>query len=301
MDIFLTLVVKPDTAAAELSSIQSLAEKGIFENGAETTVLHEDIAVDLIGSVRSLDNAKAAAEKALGPIEGLDWCIQRANTNRRKKMIIADMDSTMITIECIDELADFVGLKSRVAEITEAAMRGELDFEAALKERVALLKGLNENDLSACYQERVKIMPGAKSVLTTMNANGAYSALVSGGFTYFTDRVSAELGFKTHRSNQLEIKEGVLTGGVKEPICGAEAKLEALNEFCAYQNIKPEEVLAVGDGANDIPMLEAAGMGVAYHAKPKTIAAASASIRYNDLRALLYFQGYKSDEIADVG
>ena len=210
---------------------------------------------------------------------------------RQKKLLIADMDSTMITIECIDELADFVRKKVEVAAITDRAMNGELNFETALNERVALLKGLPETVLQQCFDERVKLMPGAKELLETMRQKGAYSVLVSGGFSFFTSRVRSALGFNEDHSNQLEISNHVLTGRVIPPILGKEAKLQTLRATCQKLGITPDEVLAVGDGANDLPMLLAAGLGVAYHAKPTVRAQAKAQINHCDLSALIYVQG----------
>jgi len=213
-------------------------------------------------------------------------------TSRRKKLLICDMDSTMITVECIDELADFVGKKAEVSRITERAMNGELDFASALRERVALLKGLPESTLQQCYDERVKMTPGGKELVQTMRANGAHCVLVSGGFTFFTSRVAAALGFHEHFANELIIKDAVLTGQVKEPILGKEAKLAQLQAQCKKLGITAGEALAIGDGANDLPMLLAAGLGVAYHAKPMVRAQARAQISRCDLSALLYVQGY---------
>jgi phosphoserine phosphatase len=215
---------------------------------------------------------------------------------RKRRLLICDMDSTMITIECIDEQADFVGKKAQVAVITDRAMNGELDFEAALTERVALLRGLPEATLQECYDERVKPMPGAKELVATMQAGGAHGVLVSGGFTFFTSRVRQALGLHEDYSNQLEIIDGRLTGKVIPPILGKEAKLAKLKETCATMGIDPSQALAVGDGANDLPMLMAAGLGVAYHAKPVVRAQARARITHCDLRALLYAQGYKGRE-----
>ncbi|MGE0775666.1 MAG: phosphoserine phosphatase SerB, partial [Sphingomonadaceae bacterium] len=203
-----------------------------------------------------------------------------------------DMDSTMLTIECIDELADYAGIKPQLAEITERAMRGELDFESALDARVALLKGLDAAVIDRCYAERVRIMPGAKELVRTMKAKGGRSILVSGGFTVFADRVAAEIGFDLAISNTLEIAEGALLGTVARPIVGSAAKRETLIAEANAMGVSHQQVLAVGDGANDIPMIELAGLGVAYHAKPKTAAAAGARIDHNDLTALLYAQGY---------
>ncbi len=231
--------------------------------------------------------ARAALE---GLFPGVDVVVQRPE-GRRKRMIIADMDSTMITVECIDELADYAGIKAEVAAVTERAMRGELDFEAALDARVALLRGLDVGVIDRCYAERVRVMPGARALVRTMKAAGARAVLVSGGFTVFADRVAAEIGFDLAVSNVLEIEGGVLAGTVRRPIVGAATKRALLLSEAAAAGLELGEVLAVGDGANDIPMIEAAGLGVAYHAKPKTAAAAGARIESGDLSALLYAQG----------
>ena len=226
-----------------------------------------------------------------GLLPNTDVVVQPA-AGRAKRLLVADMDSTMITIECIDELADYAGIKPQIAEITERAMRGELDFEGALDARVALLKGLDARVIDRCHAERVRIMPGAKALVRTMRANGARCVLVSGGFTVFADRVAKEIGFDRAVSNRLEIADGALLGTVTRPIIGAAAKRETLTAEAAQLGIGHQDVLAVGDGANDIPMIELAGLGVAYHAKPKTAAAAGARIDHNDLTALLYAQGY---------
>jgi phosphoserine phosphatase len=219
------------------------------------------------------------------------------SANRRKKLLIADMDSTIVGCECIDELADFVGLKPKVAAITERAMRGELDFPSALRERVALLKGLPLEAMARVYAERVHLNPGAAALTATMRANGGYALLVSGGFTYFTKRVAAEAGFDSHQGNILADDGKTLSGRVEEPILGREAKLEALNATVARLGWSANDALAVGDGANDLDMIKRAGLGVAYHAKPIVAAAAGASIVHGDLTGLLYLQGYREDEI----
>lgn len=216
---------------------------------------------------------------------------------RRKKLLIADMDSTIINVECLDELADMAGLKPQIAAITERAMRGELEFEAALRERVGMLKGLKLDALERTYAERVRLNPGAKSLLATMRANGAHTMLVSGGFGYFTQRVAEAAGFHVERGNTLLDDGMALTGEVGTPILGREAKLAALEEAVATLKIDFAETLAVGDGANDLGMIGRAGMGVAYHAKPVVAEAAGAAISNNDLTALLYLQGYSDDEI----
>ncbi|HYL32275.1 MAG TPA: phosphoserine phosphatase SerB [Stellaceae bacterium] len=218
--------------------------------------------------------------------------------HRRKKLLVADMDSTIIAVECIDELADFAGLKAKVAAITERAMQGEIDFKGALRERAAMLAGLDESVLGRVFRERVKLSPGATLLLATMRAHGAYAVLVSGGFTYFTSRVRAAAGFDDDQANTLEIANGKLTGRVVEPILDAGAKLAALERHRRQRNIGTDETLAVGDGANDLPMIQAAGLGVAYHAKPKVAAAAAIRIAHGDLTALLYLQGYRRGEFA---
>ncbi len=211
--------------------------------------------------------------------------------NRAKKLLIADMDSTIIPVECIDELADFAGVKAQISEITEIAMRGEMGFEESLEARVALLKGLEVAALDRAYAERISLNPGARDMVQAMNAQGAYTALVSGGFTYFTEKVSADAGFQHNRANTLNMAAGVLDGTVGKPILGREAKLAAMNELCAARGISRADVIAVGDGANDLAMIEGAGLGVAYHAKPALRAQADAVLDHSDLSALLALQG----------
>ncbi len=206
------------------------------------------------------------------------------------------MDSTIINVECIDELADFAGVKAQVSEITERAMRGELDFEAALRKRVAMLRGLPLSDLQRAYDERVRLNPGARTLVRTMTAHGAKAFLVSGGFNFFTNRVAQAAGFDANRANTLIEDGDVLAGTVGDPILGREAKLAALKEEAAALGIPLTATLAVGDGANDLAMIEASGLGVAYRAKPIVAAQAHAKIDHADLTALLYFQGYSADQ-----
>jgi phosphoserine phosphatase len=215
---------------------------------------------------------------------------------RRKKLLLADMDSTMIGQECIDELADFVGMKSKVAAITERAMRGEIDFEPALRERVALLAGLDAGVVDKAIEERITLTPGGTALVRTMRAHGAYTALVSGGFTLFTSRIGAKIGFDENRANELLVEDGRLVGAVREPILGKAAKLATLQDIAERLEISLEETLAIGDGANDLDMLEAAGLGVAYRAKPTVAAAAQARVEHSDLSALLYAQGFRAQE-----
>ncbi|WP_370170492.1 phosphoserine phosphatase SerB [Sphingobium abikonense] len=250
--------------------------------------LDMDKAADLFFNV---DPAAARAALA-GAGKGIDVIVQASET-RAKSLLIADMDSTMITVECIDELADYAGIKPQIAEITERAMRGELDFAAALHERVALLKGLPDGAIDRCRAERVRIMPGAKALVRTMKARGARTLLVSGGFTRFTGPVAAEIGFDAHVANVLEIADGALLGTVETPIVDAARKRAELDAAIA-SGVDRALTLAVGDGANDIPMIEGAGLGVAYHAKPRTREAAAAEIVHGDLSVLLYAQGIAS-------
>jgi phosphoserine phosphatase len=218
--------------------------------------------------------------------------------HRRKRLFLADMDSTMIGQECIDELADFVGLKAEVSAITERAMRGELAFEPALRERVALLKGLSVDVVDEIIKSRITLTPGGRALVRTMRAHGAYTALVSGGFTVFTSRIGATIGFHEDRSNLLDVTGGYLAGTVREPILGKEAKLASLVELRERAGLASAETMAVGDGANDLAMLTEAGLGVAFRAKPAVAAAAHARIDHADLTALLYAQGYRIDEFA---
>ncbi|RYI13989.1 MAG: phosphoserine phosphatase SerB, partial [Acetobacteraceae bacterium] len=229
----------------------------------------------------------------------VDMVVQKAE-GRKKRLLIADMDSTMIRQECIDELADEAGVGARVADITARAMNGELDFEGALRERVGLLKDLPEAVIGQVLRDRITLMPGGKALLATMKANGAYAALVSGGFTAFTSAVAGTLGFDETRANTLQVEGGKLAGTVAEPIVGKEAKLQALNEISARLGITPAEAVAVGDGANDLPMLLAAGTGVALHAKPTVQAQCEVRVNHGDLTALLYLQGYARDEFTPV-
>lgn len=287
----LTLVANPNNDFP-LSSIIDKAEASLRNAGATDIGIHwlaMEIACDLTFEgdldITLPEEIRSAA----------DFCIQ-PTAHRKKKLVLADMDSTIITVECIDELADFAGIKDKVSEITEKAMRGELDFNDAFKERVAMLKGLPEEVLQKTFDERVTLMPGARTLIQTMKKNGAYTALVSGGFTFFTSRVREITGFDMHDSNELQFEDGKLTGKAKEPILNSQAKLDNLERLLKEKGIEREESAAIGDGANDIPMIEASGLGVSYHAKPAAEAAADASIRYGDLTTLLYFQGYARQE-----
>lgn len=282
-----TLIAGDGLVEGDISTARdALAAIGAAPGAAEW--LEPGIAVDLPFVKTSVAAARDALEGLLPRVD----VVAQTRADRAKRLIVADMDSTMITIECIDELADYAGIKEEIAKVTEAAMRGELDFEGALKSRVRLLKGLEASAIDRCYEERVRLMPGARTLIQTMKAHGARTVLVSGGFTVFAERVAAAIGFDRSVSNVLGIDRDKLDGTVAEPIVGSATKKATLLEEMARANLPVETTLAIGDGANDIPMIEAAGLGVAFRAKPKTAAAANARLDYTDLSALLYVQGY---------
>jgi len=292
MELVLTLV-SPDDATARAAAErarQALAASGA---GVKAPKPLGEGACDL-PLIAERDAAEAVVATELDGLP-VDVCVQPA-AGRRKRLLVADMDSTIINVECLDELADFAGLKAEISAITERAMRGELQFEGALRERVGMLKGLATTALQQAYDERVRLNPGARTLVRTMAANGARCALVSGGFTFFTSRVAEAAGFHVNRANTLIEQDGRLTGQVGDPILGKEAKLAALHEEAAALGAPLSATLAVGDGANDLAMIQAAGLGVAYRAKPIVAAQAHAKVDHADLTALLYFQGYRSDE-----
>jgi phosphoserine phosphatase len=287
-----TLLTNPETPVLERATVEALRDAW---GGGEARWLDPGVAAEF--------DLKAVPANRWEVWEGLqalrvDMVVQRAE-GRRKRLLIADMDSTMIRQECIDELADEAGVGAHVARITARAMNGELDFEGALRERVGLLRGLPEAVIGQVLRDRITLMPGGRVLLATMRANGAYAALVSGGFTAFTAAVAAKLGFDETRANTLHVEGGALVGTVAEPILGKEAKLQALREITARLGITPAEALAVGDGANDLPMLLAAGTGVALHAKPRVQAECEVRVNHGDLTALLYLQGYPRDAFFD--
>jgi phosphoserine phosphatase len=259
--------------------------------------LNAGVAADLFFTPVSGADNRAQAEAVRAALGGakIDVIVQAAAT-RRKKLFLADMDSTMIGQECIDELADYVGMKEHVSAITERAMRGEIEFEPALRERVALLKGLDAKIVTQVIAERITFTPGGQALVRTMRAHGAHTALVSGGFTLFTSKVAEAIGFHENRANVLIVEDDKFAGFVTEPILGKEAKLASLIELRERHGLQPEDTMAVGDGANDLAMLGEAGLGVAFYAKPAVAAAAHARIDHSDLTALLYAQGYKASE-----
>ena len=287
-----TLLTDPETPVLERVTVESLRNAWC---GGEARWLDPGVAAEF--------DLAAVPENRWEVWEGLqalrvDMVVQPAE-ERKKHLLIADMDSTMIRQECIDELADEAGVGARVADITARAMNGELDFEGALRERVGLLKGLPEAVIGQVLRDRITLMPGGEVLLKTMKAQGSYAALVSGGFTAFTSAIAATLGFDENRANTLHVAGGKLAGTVAEPILGKEAKLQALNEITAQLGITPAQALAVGDGANDLPMLLAAGTGVALHAKPRVQAECEVRVNHGDLTALLFLQGYSRAEFIE--
>jgi phosphoserine phosphatase len=292
MALVATLVANPSnpvlTAVIAEKAAEAVKASGLYW-------LADGIACDI--ALRDGTEAKAARAAILAAIAGapIDLVIQEAET-RRKKLLIADMDSTMIGQECIDELAAEVGLKDKVAAITARAMNGEIAFEPALRERVALLKGLPISVVDDVIAKRITLTPGGPELIATMKSKGHHTALVSGGFTVFTSRIAETLGFDENRANILLEEDGILTGFVAEPILGRQAKVDALNDISEKLGILPEEAIAVGDGANDLGMLHVAGSGVALHAKPAVAAEARIEINHGDLSALLYIQGYRKTD-----
>jgi phosphoserine phosphatase len=292
-----TLICNPARPALDDAAIAIAV--GVTATAQDTHVLDPGIAVDIPFTPDGADD-KAIAERVRAALVGrpIDVVVQLLAT-RRKTLFVADMDSTMIEQECIDELADYVGLKAHVAAITARAMRGEIAFEPALRERVVLLEGLPVRVVDEVIENRITLSPGGRVLVATMRRNGGHTCLVSGGFTLFTERVAAMIGFDEHRGNILDVHDGKLTGRVAEPILGREAKLATLIELRDRLGLSVADTLAAGDGANDLAMIEAAGLGVACHAKPKVAEAAHARIDHGDLTALLYAQGYARDDFVE--
>ncbi len=295
MSLVATLVSNPARPALD----EALLKKAAAALPAPATLdwLAAGIAADLSFAPQGASDNRALAEALRAALGGapVDVIVQEKAT-RRKKLFLADMDSTMIGQECIDELADYVGKKEHVAAITERAMRGEIEFEPALRERVALLKGLDAKIVMQVIAERITFTPGGRELVGTMRAHGAHTALVSGGFTLFTSAVAEAIGFHENHANVLIVEDDQFAGLVTEPILGKEAKLAALIELREKHALQPQDTMAVGDGANDLAMLGEAGLGVAFYAKPAVAAAAHARIDHSDLSALLYAQGYKASD-----
>ena len=297
MSLVATLICNP--AEPELDSTAIDAARSALPSAEQADWLFEGVAADL--RFNSVEDFRTIADRLRSALSELrvDVVVQPV-TDRRKKLLLADMDSTMIGQECIDELAAFAGLKAHVAAITERAMRGEIAFEPALRERVALLKGLPVGVIDEVLAKHITLTPGAIELVRTMRKHGAYTCLVSGGFTLFTSKIAASIGFQENRGNELLAEDGKLTGFVAEPILGREAKLATLIDLRESFDFDNLDALVVGDGANDLAMIEKAGLGVAYHAKPAVAAAAGARIDHGDLTALLYAQGYKRSEFVTV-
>jgi phosphoserine phosphatase len=300
MTFVATLISNPAAPALDAAAIERA--QGVLPAAQAPIWLDPGVAADIPFTGPGEYHNRALADRVRAAVSPgpIDVVVQRAS-NRRKQLFLADMDSTMIGQECIDELADHVGVKQHVAAITERAMRGEIEFAPALRERVALLKGLRASVVDEVIANRIRLTPGARTLVATMRRHGAWTCLVTGGFTLFTQRIAAMIGFDESRANILVVgADGRLTGEVAEPIFARDGKLAMLIGLRERLGLAPEQTLVAGDGANDIAMIEAAGLGVAYHAKPKVAAAAAARIEHGDLTALLYAQGYRREEFVEA-
>jgi phosphoserine phosphatase len=300
MSLVATLICNPANPALDSTILDGA--RAVLPAAGPAHWLWDEVAADIPfdNPAGSADDIRAISDRlrlARGDLP-VDVVVQPIAT-RRKKLFLADMDSTMIGQECIDELADFAGLKDHVAAITERAMRGEIEFEPALRERVALLKGMPVSVVGEVLAERIRPTAGGRELVMTMRAHGAYTCLISGGFTLFTRAVAAKLGFQENRANELVVRDGKFTGEVKEPILGRATKLATLIELTESFDLDGIDTMVAGDGANDLGMIQNAGLGVAYHAKPALAAAAAARIDHGDLTALLYAQGYRREEFVD--
>jgi phosphoserine phosphatase len=297
MSLVATLICNPNNPALDSTILDGA--RAVLPSAGPARWLFDEVAADIPFDhpTTDKDEIRAIAERlrrARGDLP-IDIVVQPIAT-RRKKLFLADMDSTMIGQECIDELAAFVGLKDHVAGITERAMRGEIEFEPALRQRVALLKGLPVSVVDEVLAKRITLTPGGRDLVMTMRAHGAHTCLISGGFTLFTNAIAAKIGFQENRANELVVSDRRFTGEVKEPILGRATKLATLIELTESFDLDDIDTMVAGDGANDLGMIQHAGLGVAYHAKPTVAAAAAARIDHGDLTALLYAQGYRRDE-----
>ena len=296
MDFTLTIVsASTALSAGHLATIEKFTEEEKLLMTGNPVWLEPHKAAD-IPLAECLNMDQMLKLRALMADEKIDVFCTRTE-NRRKKLLIADMDSTIVTTETLDELAEEAGIKQKVSEITDRAMRGELDFHEALRERVGLLKGLSVNSLKRTL-DQTEISIGAQALVASMRQDGAFCALVSGGFTYFTSAVASKLGFTVNHGNILNINNDELSGTVGEPILDKDSKLEFLHQYCTELDINISDSVAIGDGANDLPMLEAAGLGIGYHPKPILEKTLLNCIRFTDLTSVLYIQGYRSKEIS---
>ena len=296
MSLVSTLICNP--AEPELDSTAIDAARSALPSPEHGDWLFEGVAADIRFS--STDNIRTISDRLRQAMSDIRVDVEvQSQIDRRKKLLLADMDSTMIGQECIDELADFADLKAHVAAITERAMRGEIEFEPALRERVALLRSMPVGVVDEVLKTRITPTPGGRELVMTMRAHGAYTCLISGGFTLFTNAVAAMIGFQENRANELIVQDGRFAGEVREPILGRAAKLQALIDLTESFDLDDIDTLVAGDGANDLGMIQHAGLGVAYHAKPAVAAAAAARIDHGDLTALLYAQGYHRDEFVE--
>jgi phosphoserine phosphatase len=276
-------------ARRALSNHMIIGDRALSAGDAHEILFVGDVSIDFVARRHAVAAALAGRPIDVNVVaDDIAW--------RKRKLLVADMDSTIIQQECIDEIADVLGIKEKISAITERAMRGELQFEAALTERLALLAGVGEADLVRVWETRIALMPGARTLIATMKKSGAFTALVSGGFTFFTARVAEAVGFDVNHANVLGLEAGRMTGRVVGPILGKEAKLSTLEMYRTQRGLHAPETLAIGDGANDLAMIKAAGLGVAYRAKPVVAAEAAASITHGDLTAILYLQGYHREE-----
>ena len=294
MTLVAVLIANPATPA--ITDAVLAEARAVLATAHQPRILHGEVAAEILfeGDAGVADRLREALSG-----EPVDVAVVEAGAHRRKRLFLADMDSTMIEQECIDELADVVGLKEHVAAITERAMRGEIAFEPALRERVALLKGISAAVVDALIRDRLTLTPGGRTLVATLKAHGAHTCLVSGGFGLFTGPIADKIGFHEQHANRLVLRDGHLTGEVEEPIVGKAAKRETLIALRDKLGLSAADTLAVGDGANDLAMLGEAGLGVAFHAKPAVAAAAHARIDHGDLTALLYLQGYAASEFSE--
>lgn len=286
------LIANPDRPAIT-DAVLAEARK-VLGTEHQPRILHREVAAEIL--VTGDEAALTERLRAALANEPIDLAVLPADSHRRKRLFLADMDSTMIEQECIDELAGTLGLKDHVAAITERAMRGEIAFEPALRERVALLKDIPVDVVDGLIADTLTLTPGGRTLVRTMAAHGAHTCLVSGGFTLFTGPIASKLGFAEHRANRLAVADGKLTGAVEDPIVGKAEKRATLMELRDQFGLAPAETMAVGDGANDLDMLGEAGLGVAFRAKPAVAAAARARVEHGDLTALLYLQGFAASE-----